>query len=109
MERIFIACLLTVVIETAFFLLAGFRSKSFVTVCVCVNAATNLSLNLIIWLLYRLGVDLTVAVYPLEAIVVAVEYLVYAALDGFSGKLFLLTLSANLISYCSGLLLFGHA
>lgn len=108
MERIFIACLLTVIVETAFFLLIGYRSKSFVIICVCVNAATNLSLNLIIWFLYGLNVNLTAAVYPLEAIVVAVEYLIYSALEGFSGKLFLLTLSANLLSYCAGLLLFGH-
>ena len=108
MERIFIACLLTVIIETAFFLLFGYRSKNFVTICVCVNAETNLSLNLIIWFLYGLNVNLTFAVYPLEAIVVAVEYFVYSALEGFSGKLFLLTLSANLLSYCAGLLLFGH-
>lgn len=108
MERIFIACLLTILIETAFFLIFGYRSKSFVIVCICVNAATNLSLNLIIWILYWLNVNLTVAVYPLELLVVAVEYIVYSALEGRSGKLFLLTLSANLVSYCAGLILFGH-
>ena len=48
------------------------------------------------------------AVYPLEAAVVAAEYAVYAYACGRSKKLFWLTLAANVLSYCLGLILFGH-
>ena len=72
MLHLFLACLLTVVIETLFFVGIGCRDRVFLLLCVLANAATNLSLNLILQLLYTWGVDLTVAVYPLEALVVAV-------------------------------------
>ena len=108
MWNIFAACALTILIETAFLTAVGYRERGFVLLCVCANAATNLSLNLLVWLLFYLGVNLTVVVYPLEAAVVAVEFLIYGAYLGFSRKLFLLTLCANALSYGAGLLLFGH-
>lgn len=108
MERIFAACILTIIIESPFLLAVGYRSKSFAAISVCVNAATNLTLNLLAWLLYYMGVELSFVVYPMEIAVVAAEYLVYAALEGRSARLFLMTLSANVLSYCAGLLLFGH-
>ena len=103
---IFLACALTIVLETAFFLLWKYRSKPFLTLCVCVNAATNLSLNLLLYLLGVLGIYAPWMVYPLEVLVVAVEYLIYAALLGRGRKLLLLTFAANLLSYGVGLLLF---
>ncbi len=108
MEMIFVACLLTIVIELAFFLVLGYRDKSFIVICICANALTNLSLNLTVWLLYSWDISLKLLVYPLEAIAVATEFLIYGALKGRSLKLFLLTLSANLISYAVGVGLFGH-
>lgn len=108
MWRIFIACGLTVLIEGLFFILMGYREKGFVLLCVCANVLTNLTLNLLVWLLYYLGVKLTVVVYPLEALVVVSEYLIYRAYEGASKKLFLLVFTANALSYLTGVLLFGH-
>ena len=106
--RLFTACALTIVIETLFFLAVGYREGRFVLLCICTNALTNLSLNLIVWLLFSLGVNLTAAVYPLEAVVVAVEFIILGAYCGTSWKLFGLTLAANALSYSAGLLIFGH-
>lgn len=108
MWRIFIACGLTVLIEGLFFILLGYREKWFVLLCVCANVLTNLTLNLLVWLLYYLGVKLTVVVYPLEALVVVSEYLIYRAYEGASKKLFLMVFAANALSYLTGVLLFGH-
>ena len=70
------------------------------------NIATNLALNLLLSCLPQ-G-ELYWLIYPLELAVVAIEYAVYAYACGGSKKLFLLTLAANVLSYCIGLALFGH-
>ena len=108
MLQLLAACLLTIVIETLFFAAIGYRDRVFLLLCVLANAATNLSPNLILQLLYTWGVDLTVAVYPLEALAVAVEFGIFAAVRGRSLRLFLLVLAANCLSYGIGLLLYGH-
>ena len=100
---IFLACLLTVVVETAFLAAVGYRDRYALTVIVCVNIVTNLLLNLLLWLL---GWDVGAWIYLLEALVVATEYAVYAAAFGPGWKLALLTLAANCISYGLGLLVF---
>lgn len=105
---LFVPCLLTVGIETAFFFLLGYRDRLFVTVCVCANAVTNLSLNLLLLGFARLGLELHWLVYGLEALAVAVEFWIYSALRGRSWKLFGLVLAANALSYGAGLLIFGH-
>lgn len=104
---IWAACGLTVVIETAFLAVCGYRSWAFLVLCVCANAATNLTLNLLLGSLSAV-VDITWFVYVLEAAAVAAEYAAYAALLGRSGKLFALTLAANALSYCAGLIITGH-
>lgn len=101
------ACALTVAIETAFLALCGYRSAAFLAICVCVNTATNLLLNLSLYPLSKI-VDITYFIYVLEAAVVAVEYFVYALVEGRSCRLFLLTLAANALSYGAGLFIFGH-
>ena len=101
---IFLACLLTVVLEGAFLLAVGYRDRFSLTVIVCANVVTNLLLNLLLWLcpgLRALGI-----VLALEVCVVIVEYAIYAAAFGRSLKLFFLTLAANCISYGLGLLIF---
>ena len=100
---IFLACLLTVVVETAFFAVCGYRDRYALTVIVCANVVTNLLLNLILWLV---GGTVGGWIYPLEALVVAAEYAVYAAAFRPGWKLFFLTLAANCISYGLGLLVF---
>ncbi|NCB50827.1 MAG: hypothetical protein EOM54_02925 [Clostridia bacterium] len=104
---LFPACALTVVIETAFLALCGFRSRAFLAICVLVNIATNLLLNISLYPLSNI-VDITYFIYVLEAMVVAAEYMVYALIEGRSRLLFLLTLAANALSYGTGILIYGH-
>ena len=100
---VFLACALTVIIETAFLALRGYRSAFAVTVVVCANIITNLTLNLVIartglwgwWLL------------PLEAAVVAAEYAIFAKAFEPSRQLFWLTLGANALSFFAGIAVFG--
>ena len=99
---VFLACALTVLIETPFLALFGYRRREELAVIVCANVVTNLLLNLALMLLPLPRWS----VYPLEAAVVAAEYAVYALAFGRSRRLFLLTLAANCLSYGIGLLLF---
>lgn len=102
-----LACALTVALETGFFLIIGYIDKPFIAMCICANVITNLTLNLLITVLYRFGADISVAVYPLEILAVAAEYVLYSLIKRRSWSLFLLTLAANVISYCAGLAIFG--
>ena len=102
---IFLACLLTVVIEGAFLALFGYRDRFSLTVIVCANVITNLLLNLAILFVFRGEPGGWIC--GMEALVVMAEYAVYAVAFGHGGKLFLLTLAANCISYGVGLLAFG--
>lgn len=104
--ELLLAVLLTLAVETAFLALTYRRDAAFLALCAAANAATNLTLNLILVLLP--GSAAAWAVYPLEAAVVVAEYAVYAYACGRSKKLFWLTLAANVLSYCLGLILFGH-
>ena len=72
----------------------------------CGRIGLYTALNLLLTCLPRDGLHWLV--YPLECAVVAAEYAVYAYACGRSKKLFLLTLAANVLSYCLGLALFGH-
>ena len=99
---ILLACALTVIIETGFFALCGYRKGEQLAIIVLVNIVTNLTLNLL--LRYVLPYNMPV-VLALELGVLAVEYAVYALAFGRSGRLFILTLLANLISFGLGGLL----
>lgn len=107
---LFIACALTVAVETLFFVLLRWRDRDFLFLCVCANVATNLTLNLLLMLLARLGLRemLHWLIYPLEGLVVAAEYGVYTIVRERGIRLLALTFAANAVSYCIGLLLFGH-
>ena len=50
---LFLACALTVLIETPILVCAGYRGRDEVTVVVCANVVTNLLLNLSAALLLR--------------------------------------------------------
>lgn len=100
------AALLTVAVETVFFAVTYRRDAAFLVLCAALNIATNLALNLLLSCLPQ-G-ELYWLIYPLELAVVAIEYAVYTYACGGSKKLFLLTLAANVLSYCLGLALFGH-
>lgn len=99
---LFAACALTVLIETPFLMLFGYRDRDAVTVIVCANVISNLLLNLV----RAFFLPQSAAVYPLEAAVVVGEYLIYRAAFGGSRRLFALTLAANCLSYALGLLIF---
>lgn len=98
-----IPCLLTVLIETGFFALMGYRDGLFIALCVCVNAATNLTLNLALPFLPCPAVS----IYAAELIVVGLEYASYAMALGRGRRLFRLTLAANALTYLLGLAIYG--
>ena len=100
---LFAACALTVVLETAFLAMFGYRDRYGITVIVCVNTITNLLLNMVLTLVPG-GAGWWILV--LEPLVVLAEYLIYAVAFGGSGRLFVLTFAANVLSFAAGLLLF---
>ncbi len=100
---LFFACLLTVLIEVPFLAVFGYRDRYAVTVTVCANIVTNLTLNLCM----RLFLPHTWSVVLFaEGIVAAAETLIYFAAFRPAVRLFLLTLCANLLSFGLGLLIF---
>ena len=103
---IFLACLLTVLIETVFLTLAGLRQKEHTPVIICVNVVSNIALNLILAALpVRHGNTQLSMFLPLilfEAAVVLLEYFVYRAAFGSLKRLFLKTFFANLLSFVLG-------
>lgn len=101
---IFVACLLTVLIETAFFAVFGYRKRYDLTVIVCTNVVTNLLLNLIIQLVFH-G-NPCGWILPLELAVILSEFLIYAKAFEKTPKILALTFSANCLSYGIGLLIF---
>lgn len=96
-----LACVFTVIIELAIFLIFGYRKWNEIVLVILANVATNVTLNAIV----ALTRPKMFVIYILEAAVVAVEYLIYAHAFNGSLKLFLLTLGANVASYCTGLLI----
>ena len=104
MIRYLTACGLTVLIETGFFLLLGWRDRDRIIVVVCANIASNLLLNLAFdTLIPRSARSIAVG----EAAVVAAEYFVYTRLSGRSRALAMQTLLANALSFGAGVLIYG--
>ena len=99
-----LACLVTVIVETALFWLFGYRSRDEMLVLVCTNVITNLLLNLVLS-----GIFFSVSGRMIvlgELIVIAVETAIYTFAFGRFGKMLALTAAANLLSVFLGLLLF---
>ena len=98
----FLACALTVLIETPFMALFGRRSREELLIVVCTNVVTNLSLNLFLLLCpaFRGG-----WIWVLEEFVCGVEYCIYALAFGPSWRLLGLTVAANCLSFFLGRLL----
>lgn len=97
------ACALTVLIETPFLALWGYRQPSALAITACVNVITNLTMNLALTLCFRRWTP--PLLLTAEALVVVVEYLIYTIPFGRSRRLFLLTLAANELSFGLGLLM----
>ncbi len=104
---IYLCCALTIALELLFFAFTPYwRRRYFPLFCAAVNAATNLSLNLILGTIPDIQ-GRPAVVLALEVLVVLTEYGVYAAAYGRARALLLLTLCANLLSFLTGVLLFG--
>lgn len=100
---LYLYCALTVVLELIVFAIAGYgRRRYFVVLCIAANVATNLALNVALWFCRSAGFILF-----LESLAVFAEYAVYAAAEGRSRRLFLLTLGANVFSFTTGIIVFG--
>lgn len=100
--NLYLACGLTMAIETAYFYLAGFRDGHFLVVCLAVNAATNLTMNLV---LGYTGISLWIVLIA-EILVTGTEYAVYSLITKTSGrKLLFHTVIANVLSFCTGIVL----
>ena len=101
---LFLACLVTAVVETALFWLFGYRSRDEILVVVCTNVITNLLLNLVLS-----GAFFSVTGYMMrigELLVIMVETAIYTAAFERFGKVLALTVAANLLSVFVGMLLF---
>ena len=102
--ELFLACLVTVIVETALFWLAGYRSRDEILVVVCTNVITHLLLNLVLS-----GIFFSVWGWMIvvgELIVIVIETAIYTFAFGPFGKVLALTIMANLLSVFLGLLLF---
>ena len=102
--ELLLACLVTVIVETALFWLFGYRSRDEILVVVCTNVITNLLLNLVLS-----GTFFSVSGRMIvlgELIVIAVETAIYTFAFGRFGKVLALTILANVLSVFLGLLLF---
>ena len=96
---LFAACAVTVLIETPFLALFVYRDRYALTVVICANVITNLTLNLCL----RYFLPLTVpSVLCGEIAVVAAEYVLYRIAFGARRGLFWLTLCANVLSFGLG-------
>ena len=83
-----LACLLTVLIETPFLAVCGYRSKGAIAIIVCTNLITNLLMNVLLTLLcsrWTIG-----ALALAEVLVVVAEYVIYSVTFGGGRKLFCL-------------------
>ena len=101
--------LLTLIIEIPVLLLFGFRKKDIITVGIFINIATNFSINL---LMYRIKYVIASPnygswIFPLEVAVVLVEFIAMSFFTDKKIKLFFVVALANILSYLSGILLFG--
>jgi hypothetical protein len=106
MQNLILSAALTIIIETTFLWLVGYKERHFVIVCILINFITNILLNMGLALVSIFTARLLL--YPCEAVVVVVEWFVLSFLVQNKKRLLLFVLLSNALSYCIGLLIFGH-
>ena len=100
---LFLACIITVVVETALFWIFRYRKANDLVIIALTNVVTNVTLNTLIMLVPGLY-DIPWLII-LELIVVAAEYLIYRWAFGGSLRLLVLTFFANVLSFVIGIIL----
>lgn len=93
---------LTVVVETVFFYLFGYRNKKFIMVCIIINVITNISLNLILYFCFRNSSYYYLYLLVFELIVILIEATCYMLFNKRDYKLIPLTVSSNALSFLVG-------
>jgi len=103
-----LALLLTEAIEGTVAWLFGFRTGRALLAVAMINCITNPALNYLFLFLAWLGVEVRLPlVVLLEIPVVVIEWGLYLYIFGHpKGRLFLLSLTANVASFLAGLILF---
>jgi hypothetical protein len=106
--RYLLALLLTVAIEGTVAWLFGFRTGRTLLAVAMINCITNPILNFLLLFLAWLGVEVRLPlVVLLEIPVVVIEWGMYVYVFGHpKGRLFLLSLTTNVVSFLAGVLLF---
>ena len=97
------ACILTILIETPVLAVWGARRWNELVVVVSANAVTNLLLNLFLWLC-PFWASMPAILLP-EAVVIAAEYGIFRLAFGVRRGLPAVTVAANVLSFCLGLLI----
>ena len=101
--KLLAAVVLTILIETAFYFIVGYRSRVFLIACVLINFITNLPLNLALALIP--ANNGRVLLCPLEIAVVLIEWGVLRLFASKRRGLPALVFFANLLSFSAGLLI----
>jgi len=101
--------LLTLIIEIPILFFLGFRQKDIIIIGILINIVTNYAINVV---MYQLKYVITPEYYgywifPLEAAVVIIEFFGMSFFTEKKTKLFFTVMLANIVSYLSGVLIFG--
>ena len=99
--------MLTLFLETVFFLLCGKRDKKDLLLCWLLNLLTNPAVVLLYWLADFFGLGGPAAVLLMEAAAIAVEGWGYRQYGRTLMRPFLFSLAVNLFSYGAGCWLNG--
>ena len=106
---LWLALLLTLVLEGIIFFLFQYRQRSFWEIFLYVNVASNVLLNVIVYLLRGIIIDIPAYYYMvvLEVVVIISEWKVYGLFFPNKKKLLLITIIANVFSFIIGAFIFG--
>jgi len=101
--------ILTLIIEIPILLIFNFRKKDIITIGILINVVTNFTINVI---MYHLKYTVCPEYYgywilPLEAAVIIIEFIAMSFFTDKKLKLFYVIVFANIVSYFSGVIIFG--